>query len=124
MGIEKEIKKVEAEINNLQFRLAVKQEVLTHLMALNSPEQTSSAGNTLSTMRRSLRRSLFSQLQTVLMESGQPMTVDEMIEAVKQKGVSTTAKTGLKPLVASLISRRKNVFVRIGRGLYDLKDKR
>ena len=55
---------------------------------------------------------------------GRAVNNEELLAELERKGVSTKAKAGLKGTVAAVLSKRKDLFVRVGTGLYDLKSRR
>jgi len=120
MSITDEIKKVEAKIENLRFRLAVEEKVLSHLQAIENPH--SSSVKTWS-QRKFRKGSLASNVEHLLKEVNRPMKVSEIAKELESRGVTTNSKYGLGPMVASAV-RKTDVFTRLSRGMYCLKNQK
>jgi hypothetical protein len=56
----------------------------------------------------------------VLREAKTALSTDEITRRVQERGATSTAKKGLAAVVASALTRRDDLFVRIGKGMYDL----
>ncbi len=119
MTIQDEIAKTQRRIEQLRFQLAVEEQLLERLSAINCDIEA----NPITADRPTVKGSVASHIIAVLRSSHGPMDVDDITEALRRRGVSTDAKTGLKPLVGSAISRRKDIFVRVKRGVYDLSER-
>ncbi len=66
--------------------------------------------------------SLTEKIVNLLQERGQPMRAAEIRRVLEGRGVATTSKNGLLPMVLSSLSRRKDVFSKVARGEYALKE--
>jgi len=120
MSIKDEIAQVEKKIKELEYQLSVQRDVLHHLKACDTKRRRSSR-KTASVAPRV--GSLAANIKKVLENSEGPLTVAEIIERVKKQGYSSMAITGIGSLVPSAMSRRPDIFVRVRRGVYDLKSR-
>jgi len=111
---ESKIRELRDTAENVKFKLAVEEAVLSRLQAITE----TSGGNNGSAMK--VPGSLASYIEEAMVASGGPMTVTAITEYLEKAGVSTESPDGLKPSVASALSRRKDLFVRVGKGEYDL----
>jgi aspartokinase len=111
---EDKIRNLHAEAERLKFRLAVEEEVLSRLEMVRE----SIGGNGSNSAKAP--GSLASRIEEALLASGKPMSVSEITMALERAGVTSESPDGLKPSVASAISRRKDLFVRVGKGSHDL----
>ena len=66
--------------------------------------------------------SLTDQIVKVLQEHKKAMRATDIARELTERGVTTTAKNGMLPMALSTLSRRKNVFRKVSRGLYTLAD--
>lgn len=64
--------------------------------------------------------SLVDQISALLREHGKSMRACDIARALQSRGVTTTSKNGLLPMVLSALSRRKQLFRKIKRGTYKL----
>ena len=112
------IKRIEAKIADLHSQLAVEQNVLSRLKAYLKPNQSSQSGNN----RRIYRGSIAKKIKSILTKEAKPMTTNELAEAIKKQGSSKDV-TELKVQIASTVHRRTDIFARIDRGLYGLKNR-
>jgi len=111
-----QIKDVQREIGELEFKLAVSRQVLERLEVVNQNTTEPSNGKD-----RLVQGSLTSQMREVFAASKKPISTRELLTALEARGVTTNAKAGLKGAVASVLSKRDDLFVRVDRGTYDLK---
>lgn len=121
MSIENEIGKVKDKIADLRQKTAVQEGVLRHLKAIQKEIQSPNHPPVNTISRRKLYKgSVPSHLKSILKKANRPMKVAELVEALKKRGVSTTAKHGLNAAVASTLFKRSDIFSRIGHGTYCL----
>ena len=67
-------------------------------------------------------KSLADHIKDLLRENGRPMQAADIARKLDERGVPTTSKRGLLPMVMSSLIRRKDVFQRTNkRGQYKLK---
>lgn len=59
----------------------------------------------------------------VLRHAKGPLTIRDITRRVESRGVASQAKGGVLSLVSSTVSRRKDLFVRVGIGLVDLAER-
>ena len=64
--------------------------------------------------------SVTDQIVTLLKERGQTMRAADIARELVDRGATTTAKKGMLPMVLSSLSRRRNLFQKVGRGQYRL----
>ena len=64
--------------------------------------------------------SVTDQIAKLLQERGQTMRAADIARELVDRGATTRAKGGMLPIVLSSLSRRKNVFRKVGRGQYGL----
>ena len=118
MSVKEQIEKVNKEIEELKFQLAVKEAVLVCLQDSIVKKGRKRGGKNGAPPKKG---SLAARLKEVLSDSEGPKTVGELVTALRDKGVESESKTGLDILIPSAIARRKDIFVTIRRGVYDLK---
>lgn len=119
MSIETEIELVERKINKLKFELSVEEAVLNRLKNVTTKKRRrkrTKAGPP-------RKNSLAAYIEKVLNESEGPLSVNEIIEGVKQQGFSSDAKVSINNLIPSAITRRPDIFYRVKRGVYNLKSR-
>jgi len=114
IDINDEIKKIEATIKELRIQLDVEQRVLSRLKGYQSPQSDNN--------RRIYRGSIAKKIRSILTKEAKPMTTFELAEALKKQG-SPEDLTKLKVQIASTVHRRTDIFARIDRGLYALKNR-
>jgi hypothetical protein len=123
-SIEEQIRQCESKIRELRdtaehvrFKLAVEEEVLSRLHTVGEALGGNNGGSV------KVPGSLASRIEEAFAASGRSMSVNAITEALEKAGVSTESPDGLKPSVASALSRRKDLFARVGKGEYDLKSR-
>ncbi|MFA5240713.1 MAG: hypothetical protein WC476_13540 [Phycisphaerae bacterium] len=114
MSIADEIRQVEAVIEKLKHKLSIEEAVLSRLKAIQNPQ---------SGKRRRRSDSLSKQIEAVLSEANGPLTIQELTQRLEAKGVTSSSKYGLGPMIASGLRKDEKTFIRLSRGLYDLKDR-
>jgi hypothetical protein len=62
-------------------------------------------------------------IAAVLSAAGNSLTVDEITHGVEARGVVSNASKGIKAIVSAALGRRDDLFVRVGRGKYDLAER-
>ncbi len=65
--------------------------------------------------------SLTEQIIKVLEDHGATMRAADIAREVVVRGATTSSKGGMLPMVNTSLSRRKNMFEKVGRGLYKLR---
>jgi hypothetical protein len=111
---ESKIRELRNTSERVKFDLAVEEAVLSRLQAVGETLDSNNGGSV------RVPGSLAGRIEEALIASAGPMTVNAITEALEKAGVSTESPDGLKPSVASALSRRKDLFVRVGKGEYDL----
>lgn len=121
MNIENEIIKVESKIAELRLKTAIQEGVLRHLKVIHKaiPSPNHPPVNTIK-RRKIYKGSVPSHLKSVLKKANKPMKIAELAEALKKRGVSTTAKSGLNAAIASTLFKRQDIFSRVDHGTYCL----
>jgi len=94
--------------------LAVEQAVLDRLRAVSDVSPSGNGGGS------RVAGSLASRIEEFMIGAGGPVTVAAITEALEKAGVTSKSPDGLKPSVASALSRRKDMFVSVGKSEYDL----
>jgi hypothetical protein len=67
--------------------------------------------------------SLADHIAKVLAGESRPMRVKDITDRLTASGIDTASRRGLLPMVASVLSKRKNRFEQVERGMYKLKEK-
>lgn len=116
-SITDEIKKLESRIADMRSKLLIEEKVLSRLRAIQSPNRS-----TESTIDRPFRKnSVASHIEAVLKENNRSMCIPELTTFLEQRGVATDSKHGLQAMIASVLSKNSDTFVKVGRGIYALK---
>lgn len=121
MNITEQVKSVKDRIEKLRFQLAVEEKVLTRLKAIEEPTQSNQESS--EDIRRTSYGSITGQLKQILQESDRPMTIKQMERALVKRGIKSKSKLGFNVAISSALFKRKDIFRRIERGVYELKDK-
>ena len=116
--INKQIQHCKNKIANLRFELAVEQAVLGRLQALSPNQSRSDSGSAPQVMSGSLAE----QIVSLLREKSKSMRPTDITSVLTKRGVTTTSKRGLLPMVISALRRRQDVFYRVRRGVYKLTE--
>ncbi len=111
-----QIKDVGQKIASLEFQLAVERAVLARLQVIEQ-----SNGNGSGARDRVVQGSLTAEMKEVFERLNRRIAVDELIRELGAKGVTSKGKSGLKGAVASVLSKRDDLFTWVSRGLYELK---
>lgn len=119
INIRNQIEEVEQKIEKLKFQLNVEQAVLTRLKSLGGKKRKGSRRKSSAPRTGSLA----AYLQLVLQEAGCALSVQQLVERVKEKGFTSTANVSLNNLVPSAMARRPDIFIRVSHGVYDLKSR-
>jgi hypothetical protein len=121
-NITDEIRKLESRIADMRSKLLIEEKVLSRLKAIQSPNRATIENGGVKTFRRN---SVASHIEAVFKEANKPMSISEITTALEQRGVTTDSKTGLQPMVASVLSKNTNTFIKSEgrRGIYALKVK-
>jgi hypothetical protein len=117
MKLTDQIKQCKAKIADFEFNLAVERAVLTRLVAIGNGEQDSAPDEA----RPIIADSIVPHIRSALLAKGKPMKVVQLLKSMKQNGVKIEGKTDPKRLISSALTRRKDLFERVDRGLYQLK---
>jgi len=124
-GIRRQIENSKQKIKDLQAEVELEKLVIQRLsLVLDSlgdddPEPSESQSNIESTAKRgTLEYHIFE-----ILKARGAMSVSKITEILLAKGVSTKAAKGLKPSVASTLSRKSDVFENVARGVYRLNSK-
>lgn len=120
MNIKDQIKDVQQKIEDLNFQLRVEEAVLERLQNYGSKKKRNSSSKFSGPPKKN---SLAAHVLNVLKESNEPKTVEQLVAALKERGVENGSKTGLDILIPSAIARRNDLFARVKRGVYDLKSR-
>jgi hypothetical protein len=118
MSITDEIKKAESRITKLKTELFIEEKVLARLKSAQNPNRSiADDSNGFKAFRQG---SVASHIEAVLKENNRPMNISELTTALEQRGVTTNSKSGLQPMIASVLSKT-STFEKVGRGIYALK---
>ncbi len=63
------------------------------------------------------------QIAALMHHRGRPMRTTQIQRELLEYGVTTTSAHGLGPMIASALHRRKDLFEKVERGVYGLKNK-
>jgi hypothetical protein len=116
--ISERIKQVQNKIDDLKHKLALEEKALDTLKALGGDELIPS-----NIPRAAQEGSLVKHIDDALTASSKEMTIAELSQALATKGITTTAKAGMGAAIASAVTRRKDLFVKVKRGVYNLKNR-
>lgn len=111
---EEKIQQLRSAADRIKFDLAVEEAVLIRLRTINEAMSVNSDTPT------KIPGSVASRIEGLFVSTGGPMNVNSITEALEKAGVSSESTEGLKPTVAAALSRRKDLFVRVGKGEWDL----
>jgi predicted butyrate kinase (DUF1464 family) len=126
-NIQEQIRLVEEKIRDYKIKLMVEEGVLKRLRALDNSEQPllPLEDNEVQTAEPVAQEgSLVEHIRTVLSENNRSMHVKEICSSLKAKGVTTGAKAGLASAIACAMYRRDDLFQRLRRGLYRLRNQK
>jgi hypothetical protein len=118
MDIINEIKKVESKIADLETKLHIQKEVLAHLKVAQGSNRPLIDFSNAGTFRQG---SVAASVEAVLKEKNRAMDIYEIEKALVERGVTSSSKTGLRPMISSVLSKNKEVFIRVKYGVYSLK---
>ncbi len=111
---EDRIRQLQSEAEKIKFDLAVEQAVLARLRAVSDTPASTGAG------LAKVPGSIASRIEEAMLVAGGPMNVITITEVLEKAGVTSESASGLKPSVASSLSRRRDLFVKVGKGEWDL----
>ncbi|MGA2915662.1 MAG: hypothetical protein ABSE89_06520 [Sedimentisphaerales bacterium] len=112
-----EIKKIENRIADLKAKLFIEEKVLARLKAIQNPNRPATDSNGHRAFRQG---SVASYIEAVLKETNKPMSIPELTTALEQRGVTSSSRSGLSPMIASVLSKT-DTFIKVKRGVYALK---
>jgi len=115
MNVTDQIKESKAKIAKLEFE----KELLVRFQAMENNNQDSARGEP----RSISPDSIVPHIQSAFEAKGKAMKVAQLVKVIQQQGFHFEGKTAPQRLVLSALTRRKDLFVRIGRGMYDLKSR-
>lgn len=120
-NLQEQIRQVESKIEDLKIKLMVEESVLKRLKAIDNPEQPQQSLNVVNTPA-TYNGSLVEHIKAVLFETNRSVTVKEICDMLTARGVTTNAKAGLGSAIACAMARRDDLFHRVRRGLYGLRN--
>lgn len=120
MSMKDEIEQVKKKIENLKDELRIEEAVLLRLESISAKKRRSPRSNPTGPPRKG---SLAAHAKDILSKSDGPMSVPDLVSELQQRGIKVEGKTGLETLIPSAISRRPDLFIRLKRGVYDLKSR-
>jgi len=122
-ALRQQIASAERRITKLEFELAVERQVLERLKGMrgNSAQQPLSSGEP-PRATRVVSGSLAHQAAAVLRAAGKPLRARDISNQLERQGVTSKGKTSLLALVISAMRRREDLFKRVRRGVYALKE--
>jgi hypothetical protein len=113
------IEETKQRIADLKFKLAVEEAVLLRLAPDSAKDGTKSPSSKKSKPPR--RNSLAAQAQEILTKSPKPLQLTELENALIEHGFAKEEdREKLKTQLPSALSRRKDIFVLVGKSTYDL----
>ena len=111
---------LQCELRNLENEAALEGRMLSMLQSQRAQKQKEVRQT--GTSSDETHKSLADHVLDLLREKGRPMQAAAITKALEERGVTTTSKRGLLPMVMSTVIRRKDVFQRTSkRGQYKLK---
>jgi hypothetical protein len=115
------IEETRQRIAKLKFDLAVEETVLLRLNPDSAKDNVKSSSKKNKPPRRN---SLAAQAKEILTKAQKPLPLPELEDALIKYGfVKEEEREKLKTQLPSALSRRKDIFVLVGRSTYDLVDK-
>jgi len=117
-----QIDEIKQKIAELKFKLAVEEAVLQRL----DPDSARGSQKSLTKENKQPRRgSLAAQTKQILTESQKALSITELEDALIKRGFAKEEdRDKLNTLIPSALSRRKDIFERVGRSVYDLVSRR
>ena len=111
--------RITKRIETLEFKLAVQKELLSEIEHLRpTPKRTTN-----STKPQTVPGSMVSRIRKVLQDSETPLKVAQIADAITANSNTENMPTNLKSQIATNLTRRPDLFVRVDRGLYALKSR-
>jgi len=120
VNLSQEVIHSQKRIARLEFEIAVEKAVLERLQALDVDRQPSLFPNH---QGQIVPGSMSEHIQAVLTESGKPMKIGDIVDAVKSRGATSRTPDGLPNNVRGTLKRRTDLFARYERGIYRLVKK-
>jgi hypothetical protein len=117
MMIGEQIRLAQEKVEHLERELYVEREVLSRLQSIDVTIARAYHG------RHVRRGSLTAEVTEIMARAGRPVTIAEIVHELDAKGVTTTAKCGLRGNAASVLSARTDLFIWIDTNTYDLKER-
>ena len=127
-NIQEQIKQVEDKVKDLRIKLMIEESVLKRLKAIESPEEPllplSDNAPILTNVPQQVTQSgtLVANIKAVLAENAGSMHVKDIHEKLKAMSITTDAKAGLAASIANALFRREDIFQRVRRGMYRLRN--
>jgi len=119
-SLSKQVEKSKAKITEMEFNLAVEREVLLRLLAMQNGEHNTDSDKS----RPIIADSIVPHIQSVLESQKKPMKVRAILKAIEKEGIEIEGKTEPKRLISSALVRRSDLFERVDRGLYKIREQR
>ena len=128
MTIADKIDEVKRRIERLRFDLAVQEELLTTLQEIRRSENLGSVTTTRrvpsnGSHKPLVKGSFASSIEKILREADNPMSIDDLADKLTEEGLTSDSPRGMKPTISAALSRRKDLFERVERGVFRLKKK-
>ncbi len=127
--VDNKISEVERKLEQLRFEIAVQKDVLETLMNVRGLSQQEIVavrrrlpGN--GSHRPILHGSVASAVEVVLTKENRPMSIAELEEVLTGQGLTSVGQRGIKPTISAALSRRKDIFQAVHRGVFKLKEKK
>jgi hypothetical protein len=119
MNIADQIRQCKERIAELEIDLRIEKAVLLRLSAIGNDDENTAREEP----RPIMADSVIPHIQAVFDAKGKPMKVAAIVKALQREGFHFEGKTTPMKLISSALTRRKDLFERVGRGLYRLKTK-
>jgi len=116
-SIDDQIKECKDKIAEYEFHLAVERKVLERLTVISKAQKISGTNEP----RPIIPDSIVPHITSALRKSGKAMRITELATEIQRQNVTIDGKTKPKRLISSALTRRKDLFERVGRGMYKLK---
>jgi hypothetical protein len=114
--------------DDLRKQLAEQEQIVAALqkVRVNTASRNGrSAGHTgASTPNRPVKGTMPDLIERVLTDAGHGLGLHEIVERVEKLGASSGAEKGVSVIVSGALSRRRDLFHRVGRGKWDLTKRR
>jgi len=116
-SIDDQIRECKDKIVDYEFKLAVERKVLERLTAISKAQKKFDTDES----RPIVQDSIVPHITAVLQKAGKAMRIAELALEIQRQNVTIEGKTEPKRLISSALTRRNDLYERVDRGMYKLK---